>query len=234
MRLLKAGLVQLLLISALGLASVSPAFALELPDVHVLSGETYPVTSSGEIGTKGAVVAELENEFGEIKVTATRVVMKTELKELSSLGPYTLGLAGAVEPKTKRSCESVNAVEENEVRFSGEYHVVDTSTVPLTAAILLLFSEFTFECGPKLKFKVKGPVVVKLEKVTSGTDTNIFGVVANCTAKGKQELTEYLNEEGTATKGVLSGNFGFGVETTCLRFTKQLALGSSKMLDFLF
>jgi hypothetical protein len=219
---------------ALGAAFTATAAFAELPDVHVLSGETYPVTGEGTLENGGAIVAELETEIGE-KLTATALKASAELKELSSLGPGTLKFNGVTEPKSKTLCHSTNTTVEGEVLFSGEYHVVNTSTSPLTAQILILFNELLVECnGGKLKIKVRAPAIVKLEKVTSGTDVTEYGLVANCVAKAKQELKEYLNEEGKLTKGVLTANFGLGFETACERTTKELVLKSSKMIDFLF
>jgi hypothetical protein len=231
MRLLKASLVQLLIVGALSLVSVSPALAVELPDVHVLSGETYPVVGEGTV--EGAEVGTLETELGE-KLTASKWSTSVQLPELTSLGSLFKDFTGVVEPKSKTSCNTAGAAA-GTVEISGEYHVVDTSTSPLTAAILVLFKELAVECNSgKLKLKVKSPSVVKLEKVTSGVDVTSFGVVAKCTGKGKQELKTYLNDAGETVKGVLTANFGLGFETACENVTKEQIIKTSKMIDFLF
>jgi hypothetical protein len=209
--------------------TATSAIALELPDVHVLSGETYPATGEGKV--EGAEVGVLETELGE-KLTSGTVTAQAELTELSSLGPGTLTFTKVVEPRSKAECNTTGDAA-GVVLLPGEYHVVDTSTSPLTAAILILFKELVVECG-KLKIKVKSPAVVKLEKVTSGTDVTEYGLVSNCTPKGKQELKTYLNDAGETVKGVLSANFGLGFETTCEKVSKELVVKSSKMLDFLF
>jgi hypothetical protein len=231
MRFLKAGLVQLLLLGALGSASAAPALA-ELPDVHVLSGEIYPVRAEGRL--EGPAAAALESEVGE-KLTATKVVITAELLELSSLGPGLLEFFGVLETKSKTSCNSP-AMLAGIVRIADEYHVVDTSEFPtLTAAVLVLFKEATIECNSgKLKIKVRSPLIIKLEKVTSGTDVTEYGLVAKCSGKGKQELKEYLNEAGKSTKGALTANFGLGFEAACGSIEHELLVTSSKMLDFLF
>jgi hypothetical protein len=231
MRLLRAGLVQLLLVSALGLASASPALALELPDAHVLSGETYPVTGEGKI--EGPEAAAIETELGE-KLTANSVTVTGEFRELSSSGPGTLTYTGLSEPRSKTSCNTAGDVE-GVVLISGEYHVVDTSESPLTVAALLLFNEVVVLCNSgKLKIKARGPVVIKLEKITSGVDFTEFGAVANCSGKGKQELKEYLNDEGKKVKGVMTLNFGLGFEPACKRFSKEVVVKMNKMVDVLF
>lgn len=218
---------------AVGLSSTS-ALAFELPDLHILSGESYPVTNEGTIENEGAIVREIETEIGE-KMTATAVTIRTELTELSSLGPDTIKFSGVKEPKTKTSCKTANTTVEGEVLSSGEYHVVDVNESPLTVAMLLLFPELVVECNKgKLKIKTKPPVIVKVEKVNSGTDVTEYGLVVNCTPKGKQELKEYFNDEGKLVKGTLLVNFGLGNETACYRTTKELVMKSSKMIDFLF
>ena len=232
MRTLKVVLVQATLLGALTLVPASPALALELPDVHVLSGETYPASASGEVS--GSEVGKLETEIGE-KLLFTGMKVMTELKELSSLGPGTLTLTGVTEPKSKTACNTAGEGA-GTVKLSVEYHVVDISTAPLTAAVLILFPELVMECNSgKLKIKVQAPLLVKLEKVTAGTDVTSYGLGANCgTKKGHQELTEYLNESGIPTKGAPTINFGLGFESVCEQVKKELVVTSNKMLDFLF
>jgi hypothetical protein len=209
--------------------TATSALAFELPDVHVLSGETYPASGTGEVTAEGV----LETEIGE-KLTGTAVKAEANLTLLSSLGPGTLTFTGVTEPKSKTSCNTVGDAA-GTVKLKGEYHVVDTSTSPLTAAILILFPELTVECNSgKLKIKVRSPALIKLEKVTAGTDVTEYGLQAKCSGKGKQELREYLNEEGIATKGALTANFGLGFESACDSVAKELVVKSTKMVDFLF
>jgi hypothetical protein len=211
--------------------SATSAMALELPDVHVLSGESYPALGEGKV--EGTEVGVLETELGE-KLTSSTVKAQAELLELSSLGPGTLTFTGVFEPKSKTSCHTSGDVE-GTVKLPGEYHVVDTSTSPLTAAILILFKELVVECNSgKLKIKVRSPALVKLEKVTSGTDVESYGLVSKCTGKGKQELKNYLNDAGESVKGVLTANFGLGFETACENVKEELIVKSNKMIDFLF
>jgi hypothetical protein len=211
--------------------TATSALALELPDVHVLSGETYPALGEGSV--EGVEVGTLETELGE-KLTSSKVTASAELLELSSLGPGALVFTGVTEPKSKTSCNTSGDVA-GTVKLSGEYHVVDTSTSPLTAAILILFKELVVECNSgKLKVKVRSPAVIKLEKVTSGTDVTEYGLVSKCIGKGKQELKTYLNDAGESIKGVLTANFGLGFESACDNVTKELIVKSPKMIDFLF
>lgn len=231
MRLLKAGLVQLLLVSVLGLVSAAPALALELPDLHTLSGVGYPAEFAGTL--EGAEVFVIEDELGE-KLTASAVTIEAELLELSALGPIVLIQHGFVEVKSKTKCHTIGDPE-GTVKLAGEWHLVDIFETPLTAALLVVLKETTLECNSgKLKIKTRGPVILKLEKVTSGTDVEKLGAVAKCTGKGKQELREYLNEIGVPTHATPSANFGLGFTSTCVNIKGELLGTSTKLLNFLF
>jgi hypothetical protein len=215
-------------------ATQAAATEFVLPDLHTLSDVGYPVQSEGILENSGAIVAELETAIGE-KLTATSVNLRTTLAKLSALGPLTLKFNGVTEPKGKILCKTTNVTTKGEVLLEGEYHIV-TNAALTQHAILILFSELIIECNEgKLKLKIKAPVLLKLEKVTSGTDVESYGLVANCTAKGKQELTEYVNDESKAvTKANLTANFGLGAEAACERATKELVMKSTAMIDFLF
>lgn len=220
-----------LLAGLLWLALASAATAFVLPDAHVLSGDTYPVTGEGLI--EGTEVGMVETELGE-KLTGNGVAISGEFLELSASGPGTLTYKGVSEPKSKTSCNTAGQAP-GTVRISGEYDMVDISTTPLTIAGLLLFKEVAVECNSgKLKIKARGPILVKIEKVTSEADLTEFGAVENCTAKGKQELKEYLNDEGVKVKAVLTLNFGLGFETGCKRFTKEIVVRMNKMVAVVF
>lgn len=207
------------------------AFALELPDAHVLSGEQYPVSAEGAIS--GTNVALVESELGE-HFTASGVKVVGEFTELSPIGVGTLTYTGLLDPKTSSTCRTVGQPE-GTAQILGEYHLVDISTAPLTVAALLTFKELVLECNSgKIKIKVRGPVLLKLEKITSGTDLVEFGVVAHCTGKGKQELKEYFNDEGNKEKAIMTANWGLGFEVSCKQFNQELVVRTSKMVDVLF
>jgi hypothetical protein len=229
MQILKPGLAQLILVGAVGLVLASPALALELPDVHVLSSESYPATAEGAV--EGVEVAVLETEIGE-KLTASGAQVTTELQKLTSLLFGVFTLTSFEDHRIKTSCHGVGQPA-GTVVIEGEEHVVDTSTAPLMMSYLFLFKEITIECG-KEKRKLRGMLLYRVEKVTSGTDVTQYGLIGKCAAKGKQELTEYFNDEGVRVKSVLSANFGLGFENACLAINKELVLTSSKMVDFLF
>jgi hypothetical protein len=237
MQILKLGVAPLVLVGIILGVSVSPTAAFELPDVQALPGESYPkllATGRGTLENAGTVVASLETVLGE-SVTATAMEIEVWNASLTASDAYILTLAGVKEPRTKTACKSPDGIKEGVVLiFDGEYHVV--TNAGLTPMLLLLFPELTIECNSgKLKLKVKAPLMLKLEKITSGIDVTEYGLVANCTAKGKQELTEYVNDEGkTVIKSFLVADFGLGFEQACERTTKELVVKTSKMLDFLF
>jgi hypothetical protein len=214
---------------AMSAAFTATAALAELPDVHVLSGDTYPATGEGEVA--GAEVGVLETELGE-KLTSSTVNAKAELTELSSLGPGVLTFTGVTEPRTKTPCNTAGDVS-GTVKFSGEYHIVRAVKAG-PFQLLILFKELVVECNSgKLKVKVRSPALVKLEKITAGTDVTEYGLVSKCAGKGKPELKEYLNDEEKLTKAVLTANFGLGFETACENVSKELIVKSSKMIDFL-
>lgn len=228
MRFLKVSLVLLAGISSL--VAAAPTLAA-LPDVHLLSGEEYPVLGEGSVsGTfQGEVVGKLETEIGE-KLTFTKLSLSLELLELSSLGPDSLVLTGVLEAKKKVSCHSEGAAE-GEVKIAGEYHVVETS---LGHALLILFKELSVLCNSgKLKVKVRAPWMGELN-VSSGTDVTLLGLNVKCFLKGSQNVREYLNDEERLVKGQLTANFGLGFETACLELTNELTMFFTKMVDFLF
>jgi hypothetical protein len=235
MRLLKAGLVQLLLLSTLGLASVASAPAA-LPDAHLLPGEEYPMKGEGAINGpfQGEVIGKLETELGE-KLTFAEMKISMELLELSSLGPDTLVLTGVVEPKSKASCSTAGSPE-GTVTIPGEYHVVNGLDLikETLASLLILFKELLVECNKgKLKVKVRSPWLARLH-VIAGTDESFAGLTAKCSKKGRQEMTEYLNDEERAVKGQLTANFALGFETACMELTLEMTVTLFKMVDFLF
>jgi hypothetical protein len=221
------------LTAAIG-ATQAAATEFVLPDIHTLSDTNYPVTGEGTLENGGAIVAELETAIGE-KLTATSVTAKAVLAKLAALGTGSLKFNGVTEPKSKTLCKSTNVTTKGEVLFEGEYHIVTNAALTLHA-VLILFNELTVECNEgKLKIKVKAPAEIKIEGAENMVDVTSYKLAANCTAKGKQELTEYVNDAGTVvTKANLTANFGLGAEAACERATKELEIKSPEMIVFLW
>lgn len=228
MRFLKAGVT--LLAGVLMLATASSTFAT-LPDVHILSGEEYPATSVGSVTGKeaGEVIGKFETELGE-KVTFKGMTYEDELLELSSLGPDSIIVNGAEEPKAKTSCNTEGSPA-GTVVIPGERHATTIATGG-GHSYLLLWKGLVIICQ-KLKVMLRSPVLLHLN-VTAGEDVTSYGVSAKCSGKGKQDLREYLNDEEKAVKGQPTMNFGLGFETACMEMNQELTLKSSKMIDFLF
>jgi hypothetical protein len=219
----------LLAVVALGAVfAASSAFAT-LPDMHVGTGGTYPVTSEGTVGNGTAIVGTLETEIGE-KLTSTKVTAITKLNELSSLGPAEFKVTG-VKEKAGNECHTATLAE-GVVQLTGEYHIVYTGLATLTAGMLILFPELTVLCNKeKLKIKIKAPLLTKLN-VAAGAEVSEYKIETACT-KGKQEPKEYYNDEEKLTIANLLGNFGLGFEKECFQGT-PLPIKSSQKIDFLF
>ncbi|HTZ88077.1 MAG TPA: hypothetical protein VMB05_15525, partial [Solirubrobacteraceae bacterium] len=203
---------------------------LSLPDVKLLPEETYPTEGKGSVS--GTEVGQLETEAGE-KIVWKEMTFSLEIFELSSLGPMLLTLSDAREKNGTGGTCATTGDPAGVVLIPSEWHVIDTSTSPLTVALLVLFKEAAITCS-KQTVKLRGPVILKVEKVTSGMDITSFGLVSNCTAKGKQELTGYLNDEGTTINGVLSEVRGGKGEASCMRLSLELVVGTSKMIAVSF
>jgi hypothetical protein len=205
----------LLAIFALGIISAATASAA-LPDLSQLAGEAYPAKLEGE--EKSADI--LETISGS-KVTGTSVSLTLELAELSALGAFTAAFRG-VKEKTNPCSTSGDAKEV--VLVHGEYHIV-LLVGGASYGIVFLVGGFTIECGEpvKTKIKVKGDAIASLPKPEIGTDvTELGGVLEG--SKGKNNITEYLNNGGTAVKGILESNFGLGYEQSMEEITGELKL----------
>jgi hypothetical protein len=218
--------------AASGLPVIESAPAVELPDVHILSGETYPALAEGKV--EGTEVGKLETELGE-KLTSNAVTISLEVRELSAAGPMTLTFTGVKYTTKKTSCNTIGDPE-GVVKVAAGYHLVYTSTAPLAAGVLIVFSELPVECEKgKRDVTVRSPVIIKLEKATSGVDLMAFGLVAHCIkGKGNQELKEYIYSEGKSVKAILTANVGLGFEPACQEVSKEVVMNTSKMLGFSF
>jgi len=230
MRYIKMLGLTLVAVFALGSAVVATsAMALELPDLHILEGEAYPVTGEGVI--KAAKVVTLESTIGA-KFEAEEVKVLFKLEALSALGPIDFHFTGV--KLGTAACNSQGDAA-GVILVRGEYHVVGVLVNNvLTPFLLILFTEFTLECG-KLAIKIKPPIISKLEKLTSGTDTTKVGTQPKCTKAGEQEFKTYFNDAGEEkTKQLLLVNVGLGNELACELYNKELVIEFNKMVDFLY
>jgi hypothetical protein len=224
----------LALFAVFALAAVTAGTASALPEQHLLSGESYPVTA--ETTAEGAGVASLSTALSA-PITASKVNLKIECSALGSLCPYEATFTGSeIEGKkcsTGTEPEGTIKVQKNEL------HLVSSSLSPLNLVGDFLVAKFTIICkkgAEELKVTVEGQALGKIENVTSGTDVTEFTGNLKCTkaGNGKQEVKEFFNDEGKATKAVLTANLGLGPETGCEEVTKTVQIKSSKMINFLF
>jgi hypothetical protein len=222
------GFVAVLTLASL-MTSATPAMAVELPDIHVALGEAYPVTAEGKI--EGAKVAKLETALKE-PLAAETVSAKLTLNELSSLGPGTLTFTGVKQKTTTCNTEGDPA---EVVLILGEGHVISKSVAGvLTPLLLLLLGKLAILCG-KLKITISGSLILGINKVAAGVETNEVGAQSKCIGAGKQEFTEYENDAGELrTKQLLLANLGLGTENACEEYTKELVVTSPKMAELLF
>ncbi|HEX3910428.1 MAG TPA: hypothetical protein VHW67_06990 [Solirubrobacteraceae bacterium] len=205
------------------------AMAVELPDVHIALGEKFPVTAEGEI--TGAKVAKLETGLKEA-ITAEKVTGKLEVTALSSLGPLVLVFTGT--KLGANDCLGEGDPAET-ITVKGEWHLLDKVIAgKLTLLIMVLFTDLKITCL-KIKITVKAPAITQVTKVADMVQTTEFGAQPKCVGAGKQEVTEYENDEGKLlTKQLLSANLGLGNESACEEFGKELVLKANKMIEFLF
>jgi hypothetical protein len=211
MRHLKVLGVALAAMFALGMSATS-AFAIELPDVHVLPGETYPVHA--EFPDNGATVSKLLDVSGnELSGKGLKVLFI--LKELSALGEFEALFLKVLRLPAKVACNTEGDKTETaggEVLIKGTYHIVlaveGTARPP---AVLYLFNELKIKCG-SATIKVKGAAISTFNtenKKETEDFTQLCGELKGNT-KGVNKLTKYLNDEGKEVEGKLEDNFGNG------------------------
>jgi hypothetical protein len=205
----------LLSVCAFGIMTAASASAA-LPDLSLLSGEAFPVTMEGSLTSKDLLETAVLGE----KLEGTKVTLKLELAELSALGKFTAVFVG-VKEKTN-PCKSTSGAKE-EVATSGEFHIV-LLVGGASYGIVFLPSSVLIECGEpaKTKIHVKGAAVGSTTLATGADFTETKGTLEG--SKGKNNITEYLNSSGTATKGILESNFGTGFEQSMESVTGAITL----------
>jgi hypothetical protein len=203
--------------------------AAALPDLHVLEGETYPVTATAENTKVATNLSTAVSKLGGVGFTA-----KISCKELTSLCTYEAIFKGVKEGKLV--CKSGTEVGET-VKVTGELHLVEIKLSPLTLGALFLVPAFEVLCGStenpdKVKIKIEGAILGAVG-VAAGTDVTTFTVTIKG-EKGKQELTKYFNDEEKEVAASLKANFGLGFEAADENVAEAVTFNTSKMVDFLF
>lgn len=171
-----ATIVAALVFGALPCAS---AWAVELPEF---------TTETTFTGTSG------KSTFESIK--GTKMTCKSASTEGSPTnakeGTFHAVFAGCEEPAFKLTCAGL-AEKAGTVSIPGTYRLVRLKGGK--AADLLTDEEVHVTCGGLLLFKMKGPTLASIAPL--GSKTTKYELQVKET-KGKQELTEYENDEGAA------------------------------------
>src|ERR1700683_4701036 len=155
-KVLGAGLVAVLGVLAFAITAASSAATVALPDVHVLSGESYPLHL--QFSDNKPTASKLSNAKGG-KLEGTGLLLLFLVTGLSSLGSFTLALLDVLNPKSNDSCITTGD-KSGEVLIKGTFHIVPT-TASGAPAILYLFAPFTLTCGP-LKANFEGSLLSRV------------------------------------------------------------------------
>jgi hypothetical protein len=211
LKVLGVGLLAMFGVLAFAITPTSSA-AVTLPDIHLLSTETYPLHLSFSDNKPTAI--KFSNAKGG-KLEGTGLLLLFLTFGLSSLGSFEVLFLKVFEPKSKILCNSVgDPTGSGEVLLKGSFHIVPTTAAGPPLAILYLFAPFKVECeaGAK-KFSFKGELLTEIEFKAGGTEaeslTELCGISTGNGA-GKPSLTEYINDAGTKVKVQFLTELGSG------------------------
>jgi hypothetical protein len=203
LKVLGAGVLAVFGVMAFVITATSSAAAVALPDVHVLSGESYPLHLN--FSDNKPTVTKLSNEAGG-KLAGTGLLLLFLTFGLSSLGSFEVLFLKVLEPKTGNSC-STTGDSAGEVLLKGSFHIVPTKTTGATA-VLYLFAPFKITCGT-VKDSVEGSTLSPItEKGTEGTNLTELCGTSTGNGKGTPTVTEYINDNGTKVKVALTSDIG--------------------------
>jgi hypothetical protein len=197
------------LCAALALGVIAPsAFAetVNLPDISLTLGGAYPLVltfadnSKTPTGFQSTSGGKLEGEG---------VALTLEVAALGSSGTY-LGIFLKVKQSGMTACKT-NGAGAEEVITKGKFSLVPLeNTAALPLGILFEPEEATVECGAT-KIKLRGKVLSSLVKIQNeANELTEAGAVLEGDKKGKNDITEYVNDEGRKVKAILEANFGTG------------------------
>jgi hypothetical protein len=194
-------------VAVLALWVATSASALVLPDIHVLSGETYPLHLNFSDNKKTA--ADVNDTAGN-KLEGTGLLLLFLTFELSSLGSFA-ALFLKVTNKRGASCNS-EGDPAGEVLVTGSFHIVPLNTSK-EDAFLYLYKELTIECNAgKEKVFVKGRFLslINFKGVAETGDFTEMCTLLSGDKKGKDNVTKYLEDAGNAATAKIELNFGTG------------------------
>jgi hypothetical protein len=206
LKVLGVGLLATLGVMAFTITATSSAATVTLPDVHVLSGESYPLHL--QFSDNKGTLSKLSNAKGG-KLEGSGLLLLFLTFGLSSLGSFEVLFLAVKEPKEAVSCIT-SGDHSGEVLLKGSFHIVPTSATG-TPAILYLFKQFSITCGAKL-FEVEGS---SLSPITFPGSSETESLTQLCgksegNGKGVASVTEYINDNGTKVKAVLTTELGSG------------------------
>jgi hypothetical protein len=214
------------------ITTASSAAPVTLPDIHVLSGESYPLHLN--FSDNKPIATQLSNAKGG-KLAGTGLLLLFLTFELSSLGSFEVLFLKVIEGKTGDSCITAGD-HSGEVLLKGSFHIVPTTTAG-APAILYLFAPFDLTCGPLLAELEGGlltPIVFKSGSTESESLTELC-VVSTGNGKGVNSVTEYINDNGTKVKATIKSELGSGLGQSALEVAGEIcpeALGG-KMFQVL-
>jgi hypothetical protein len=214
------------------MATSASAELVELPDLHVLPTETYPLhlevtylTNSKFENTGAEGLESRESEGGSI-------LLLFLINQLTALGTFELLLTHVRKIKNGLAGEECNTEGDGAGLVLvpvGTFHLVFISKTPeLRVGALFLIKEFVMICN-KLKIKFRGSVLTTLLKppaTESEKDTNLISAGLHG-SKGKPDNTKYFNDEAIeVTIPKLESNFGTGFLETDESIEKEAKLHS--------
>jgi hypothetical protein len=205
LKLLSVGVMAVFAVFAFAVTASSSA--LVLPDIHVLSGETYPLHLN--FSDNKTTHSNLNDTAGN-KLEGTGLLLLFLTFELSSLGSFE-ALFLKVINKKGASCNS-EGDPSGEVLIKGSFHIVPLNTSK-EDAILYLFKELTIECNAgKEKVFVKGSLLspINFKGVAETSDFTELCGSALGDNKGKNTVTKYLEDAGNSAEAKIEANFGTG------------------------
>jgi Trypsin len=194
----------------------------KLPDISIALGGAYPLHLKFADNSK--TTSTLETTAGN-KLTGTGVQLALEVSELSASGKFEATFLHVKDEKT--ACNSSGDKEE-EVLTSGEFHIVQ---LPKEGdGILLSPKEFEITCA-KVKVKLKGSVIAALSAGKESEELTEIGAKLEG-SKGKNTLTQYLNDSKEEVKAVLEANFGTGFTQTAGTLGEEIKTAASESKMF--
>jgi hypothetical protein len=205
-KVLGVGLLAVFGVMAFAITATSSAATVTLPDVHVLSGESYPLHLN--FSDNKPTASQLSNATGG-KLQGTGLLLLFLTFGLSSLGSFEVLFLDVLNPKGGASCITAGD-KSGEVLLKGSFHIVPTTTSG-TPAILYLFAKFTITCGA-LKAHVEGSALSPITFPGSSESESLTSLCGKSEGNGKgvANVREYINDNGTKVVAVLTSELGSG------------------------